>query len=150
MKKIILIILLAVIIIYLAYFFYSYYQKDNYFNQLLYKTNKENIFNKRAEPSLSNSLLNQSDQNLSPNLSLEIEAPQDKAVVKSNTILIKGKTAPLADVFINEKETKSDSQGNFSFNYSLDEGENELIIAANDNNGNYAEKVLTVELKTPN
>lgn len=150
MKKIILIILLAVIIIYLAYFFYSYYQKDNSFNQLPYKTNKENIFNKRAKSSPSNSLLNQSDQNLSPNLSLEIEAPQDKAVVNSNTILIKGKTAPLADVFINEKETKSDNQGNFSLNYSLDEGENELIIAANDNNGNYVEKVLTVELKTQN
>lgn len=150
MKKIILIILLAVIIIYLAYFFYSYYQKDNSFRQLPYKTKKENILNKKAEPSPSSSLLNQFGQNFSQNLSLEIETPQDKAVVNSKTILIKGKTAPLADVFINEKETKSDNQGSFSLNYSLDEGENELIITANDSNGNYAEKVLTVELKTPN
>jgi len=33
-------------------------------------------------------------------------------------------------------------------NYNLDEGENLLIITANDQDGNYAEKEITVFLQT--
>lgn len=146
MKKTILILSLLILISSFGYFFYSNFQQRQFLFHIPKKTIKEEISKNKVNTKAINNLTALSNNSLN----LEIETPQDKAVVSSKTILIKGKTAPLADVFINEKETKSDSQGNFSFNYSLDEGENELIIAANDNNGNYAEKVLTVELKTPN
>lgn len=82
------------------------------------------------------------------NFLLEINSPKDKATVSTTVIKVEGKANPSAEIFINEKETKADSTGNFSIEYELFEGENEIYISANDSSGNYVEKVITVYLET--
>ena len=47
-------------------------------------------------------------------------------------------------MFVNESETKADSSGNFSATLTLDEGENYILVVANDSSGNYAEKEFTI------
>ncbi len=77
-------------------------------------------------------------------ISLDVFQPQHASTVTNPTITVKGKTAPLADVFINEAEMKADTQGYFSTNLTLDEGENPIVIVVNDESGNSAEKELVV------
>jgi len=81
-------------------------------------------------------------------LSLEIVSPQNNATVTTATITITGKTKPNAEVLINDKELTADSQGNFSSDYQLEEGVNEIVIVANDELGNYIEKELSINLET--
>ncbi len=59
-------------------------------------------------------------------------------------LAISGSTTPGADVFVNETETIAGLDGRFSLTYQLDEGENTVIIVANDENGLFAEKEVTV------
>ncbi len=75
---------------------------------------------------------------------LTVSSPTNGSSVTSGSITIKGKTAPNADVFVNESEAKADANGNFSVTVSLDEGENYFVIVANDSVGNAAETELTV------
>lgn len=77
-------------------------------------------------------------------ISLEILSPANGVTVTSPNLAIKGITVARADVFINDLELKADSKGNFTAQLTLDEGENEIIIVANDEDGNVAEKELTV------
>lgn len=77
-------------------------------------------------------------------LELAIIKPVDGMVVSDNQLKVQGKTAPNAEVFINDRELKADSQGSFSANISLDEGQNVVVITASDEEGNYAEKELAV------
>ena len=86
---------------------------------------------------------------ISEGLLLEITSPQNDAIVNNPQITIKGTTGATADVFINEVETKADSKGNFSAKLTLEEGENEIVIVANDAEGNYAETQLTVTYAVP-
>jgi len=81
-------------------------------------------------------------------LTIVINEPADKVTVSSEKLTIKGTVStPSAEVFINDNEIKTDAAGNFFTEVSLDEGENEIIIIANDEQGNYAEKTLTVNLQ---
>ena len=82
------------------------------------------------------------------NLLLEITSPKDKSTVSSLIIRVEGKTAVNAEVFVNEKELKADILGNFSIDYELFEGENDIFVSANDSQGNYAEKTITVYLES--
>lgn len=75
---------------------------------------------------------------------LEIISPINQSIVNTASVTVKGKTAPNADVFINEKELKADGSGNFSSVMTLEEGDNYIIVAANDTEGNYAEKEIVV------
>jgi Glucodextranase, domain B len=77
-------------------------------------------------------------------LTLTISAPANGATVTNPAVAVKGKTSPNAEVFVNEAEGKADASGNFSIGLTLDEGENYLIIMANDAQGNVAEKELTI------
>jgi len=77
-------------------------------------------------------------------ITLTITSPSDGATVTSATVTVKGKTAPRAEVFINDVSTVADANGNFSANITLDEGENPIVIFANDADGNVAEKEITV------
>jgi len=86
--------------------------------------------------------------NINSGMSLDIITPADKAIVTVSPIEVKGKTLPGETVFINEKEMKADSMGNFSTTIALDEGENYIIIVANDKEGNYAERDLIITLET--
>lgn len=81
-------------------------------------------------------------------ITIEVYEPKDGQVVKNSNLTVKGKTAPLAEIFINEKELKADNQGNFNTSLFLDEGENIITVVASDEQGNYAEKELTVTLET--
>lgn len=77
-------------------------------------------------------------------IALEITSPQVSSTINTSSVLVQGKTSPLADVFVNDIETKADNSGNFSVNLNLDEGENDITIMANDSEGNFAEKELSV------
>ncbi len=82
-------------------------------------------------------------------LSLTVSQPADKSSVTSSTVAVSGKTQPKADVSVNDTDLKADIQGNFSTRITLDEGENTIVIVATDENGNYAEKEITVTYQTP-
>lgn len=75
---------------------------------------------------------------------LTISSPVNGSTVTSGSITVKGITTPKAEVFINDKSVIADSLGSFSVSIILDEGENSIVIAVNDSNGNYSEKELTV------
>ncbi|KKQ23707.1 MAG: N-acetylmuramoyl-L-alanine amidase CwlB [Candidatus Roizmanbacteria bacterium GW2011_GWC2_37_13] len=88
------------------------------------------------------------EESVEQGLTLELTSPKDKTTINVSTVIVSGKTSPGVDVFINEKELKADSSGNFSINYELFEGENNIFVAANDIFGNYAERSVTVYLET--
>ncbi len=77
-------------------------------------------------------------------LGLNIVEPKNGAVVSNSNLKVSGKTAPNAEVFVNDKELRADSTGNFSITVALDEGDNSIIISANDDNGNFSEQELTI------
>lgn len=77
-------------------------------------------------------------------ISLSITTPTPGQVVTLDRITVSGNTSPGADVFINDVETKANAAGQFSAKLILDEGENYILVVANDVNGKYAEKELTV------
>lgn len=84
------------------------------------------------------------DESYPSDFTLSITSPTSDSTVTSPTITVKGKTAPSAEVFINEKDTVADANGNFFVMLTLDEGENLIIVTANDDEGNSAEKELVV------
>jgi len=77
-------------------------------------------------------------------ISLTITDPTNNSTVTTPTLSIKGVTLPKADVFVNDSEVAADAQGKFTVQVTLDEGENTLVVTANDANGNFAEQDLTV------
>jgi len=79
---------------------------------------------------------------------LEITTPKENDVVSSSLLTVRGKTLPKADVFVNDKELRADSNGNFSTNITLDEGENMVVVVSNDNTGNYVEREFLVTLES--
>lgn len=89
---------------------------------------------------LPTAVSNQKEQKIN----IDITEPKNGSTTTVANILVKGQTVPNADVIVNEKEFKADTQGNFSTTITLDEGENTIYVAANDENGNFAEKEITV------
>lgn len=79
---------------------------------------------------------------------LTITSPENGAKLTSTNVSVKGKTVPNAEVFVNDAEGTADANGNFSISIGLEEGENQIIINANDEKGNVAEKVLTVTISS--
>ncbi|MBI3379855.1 hypothetical protein HY029_03820 [Candidatus Gottesmanbacteria bacterium] len=77
-------------------------------------------------------------------IQLSVISPTDNSVVTSPILTVKGNTKPNAELSINDKDTTADANGNFSTTLTLDEGENLIIITANDANGNVAEKEFTI------
>ena len=87
-------------------------------------------------------------EEVNSNLKLEVTSPKDKATTPSAIIKVEGITGPNAEVFVNEKELRADDLGNFSTEYELFEGENNIYVSANDSQGNYAEKLIIVYLES--
>jgi len=77
-------------------------------------------------------------------LTLTISSPAYGVTVTSAKLTVRGKTLPKAEVFVNDVETVADGSGNFSATLTLDEGENYIIVFANDDAGNAVEKELIV------
>jgi len=84
----------------------------------------------------------------SRNLPLTVISPANGATLSSTLLTLTGKTVPNADVFVNDQTTKADVNGNFSVKLTLDEGQNEIVVNANDANGNVVEVDLLVNVKT--
>ncbi len=151
MKKYFVFVFIAIFLSISGYFFYqnNFFKKNlrNKVNQLKTNINQKSI---KDESNLEK----KQNQNVSFNekqnqgFFLEIISPKDKQTFNQSAITVSGKTVKNAEIFVNNQETKSDDQGNFSLTYNLDEGENILMIVANDDNGNYLEKQLTVYLET--
>jgi len=81
-------------------------------------------------------------------LILEIIEPKNNAFYNSSLIRIFGKTKTKAEVYINDFKTIANEEGYFFVNYNFDTGENLLTITANDQDGNYAEKEITIFVET--
>ncbi len=77
-------------------------------------------------------------------ITLEITSPKNNSTVKNGTVTVSGKTLSNADVFVNDKELKADAFGNFSTSVQLDEGQNTIVVAANDPQGNISEREINV------
>jgi len=80
-------------------------------------------------------------------INLTVDQPKDGATVNNPSLQVKGATIAGATVFINEKETTAGNNGNFSATITLDEGENTVVVIAQDENGQVAEVDLTVTLQ---
>lgn len=80
----------------------------------------------------------------SSGLSLTVLTPLTGQTVVNAQIVIKGKTAPKAEVFVNDESLIADATGNFSQTVTLDEGDNYILVVANDADGNFAEKELSI------
>jgi hypothetical protein len=125
------------------------------FGSLVFLIKKQrNIFqnNQRVNQSTNQININQSTiptvEPVSQGLTLEVIEPKENATYNDPSIKVSGKTSTYAEVYVNDIQTKADEKGYFSLNYNLDEGENLLTITANDKDGNYAEKEITVFLQT--
>lgn len=86
---------------------------------------------------------------LESSILLQMISPANNVVVKSPKVTIRGKTVASAEVSINEKDTKADTNGNFAVDLTLDEGENLIVIVANDSEGKAAETELTLTYEIP-
>jgi hypothetical protein len=84
----------------------------------------------------------------STKIALTVTSPKDGDTLGSTNITVTGKTSPNADVFVDDQSGKADSNGNFSISLGLDEGSNQIVVSANDSNGNAAEQDLTVNVLT--
>lgn len=81
---------------------------------------------------------------LSSGITLSVSLPVNNSTVSNSSLTVKGKTVAGAEVFINDTETKADTVGNFSATITLEEGDNYILVVANDAAGNYSEKELSV------
>lgn len=77
-------------------------------------------------------------------ITLTITSPANNTTVSESRVTVRGRTAPKAEVFVNDAETKADGNGDFSATVTLDEGENYILVVANDESGRFSEKELTV------
>lgn len=75
---------------------------------------------------------------------LSVSQPQNGITVKNAQIKVIGKTTPNAEVFVNNTDTFADAKGNFSADYTLEEGENYILVGATDSLGKFSEKELVV------
>lgn len=71
--------------------------------------------------------------------SLDISEPTDGTTTKDRKIKVSGKTEPGVQVTINGNQIIINSDGNFSNELSLNDGENTLSIKATDNASNFTE-----------
>lgn len=84
----------------------------------------------------------------SKEISLVVISPKNGDTLSSTNVTVTGKTAPNADVFVNDAEGKADMNGNFSITLGLDEGKNQITVSANDANGNAAEETIMVNISS--
>lgn len=81
-------------------------------------------------------------------LFLIVTKPTSGGTLTSTKTVVKGKTIPGAEVFVNDIDTIADMYGNFSVNVDLEEGNNQIMVYANDSNGNVVEQNVIVDVKS--
>ena len=104
---------------------------------------REDMFSEQSIPTETTSS-NRSVGALEQTFKLQVLSPSDKSTVTSPTITFRGNTVAGAEVFVNDKETTADAQGNFSVQLTLEEGDNPIMVVANDADGNVSEAEITV------
>lgn len=79
---------------------------------------------------------------------LSIDSPQDGQIFKKDgrPVKVTGKTNPNVKITVNDFWAIVDDEGNYSYLYTLKDGENELKVVATDNADNKTEK--TIKIKT--
>lgn len=101
--------------------------------------------NKIEQPSIKNESAVTATIDESKNtLDFSLNQPTDGQIFTVSQITVSGKTDANAEVSVNDKDIKADSQGEFSTVVNLDEGDNIISILANDEYGNMAEKEIVV------
>lgn len=83
-------------------------------------------------------------QSVSSGLTISLTTPADNSTASTSSLKLSGTTKPGAQVFVNDTELKADAKGGFSTTVTLNDGDNEIFLAANDDVGNYAEKSIVV------
>jgi len=78
------------------------------------------------------------------NLSLDLEGIGDESVVRSDTVLLRGRTAPDAIVSVNGVIVEVQSDGTFELTLALDPGPNLVEIVASDLDGNTVSSSLAI------
>lgn len=80
----------------------------------------------------------------SPTLSVDFPTDGQTYHKSDNPIKVRGKTDPDVKVTINDFWAVNDSDGNYSYNFLLKSGDNNITIVATDDAGNKTEKSLKV------
>lgn len=80
----------------------------------------------------------------SDKIPLTVTSPKVGETLGSTNATVKGKTAPFAEVFVNDQSGKADAAGNFSINVGLDEGDNQIEVSVNDSDGNVSQLILNI------
>lgn len=148
MKKIIFIFLILIV----AYFSYYFYQQREI--PLLKKgflpagVKNQELISITTQPTKINQNETSPQDKSQKEFFLEIDYPTNGITVNQSTITLTGKTVPGAEIFINDIQLRAKSDGLFSATINLEEGENVLIVIADDDQGNYLEKEITVYLET--
>ncbi len=75
---------------------------------------------------------------------LDIKEPQDNQKTNSQEVKVAGSTDKEIYIRVNELPVVVDAQGNFQVSVKLKEGENKIVISAQDVAGNIEQKTLTV------
>lgn len=80
---------------------------------------------------------------------IEIFSPDDKQTfyLPKNKIEIKGKTEPEVTLMINDHQVILNTEGEFTYPFTLSSGENKIKLLATDKAGNQTEKELTLFLE---
>lgn len=139
MKKLILLVTIVIITTFgIGFVISSTLKKTAQDSELTIPSSVPSEITSNSQPSA------QEGQIQSSEITLTVISPADGATVTNPTLTVRGSTVPGAEVFINDLETVADASGNFSVRLTLDEGENPVVIFANDADGNTAETYLTV------
>jgi len=142
MKKLVPIIIGVVIIAVLAYI--SFQRAKNVSKSVVVQQTEVSVESTAQPPGTTVAPTTAELKAMATGITLTILTPANNSTVTSSVVAVKGKTVANGEVFVNDVEAKADSSGNFSVSLTLDEGENYILIVANDINGNYSEKDLTV------
>ena len=78
---------------------------------------------------------------------LIIKSPSFGAIIEKSPVMVEGKTAPAATLYLNGQLISSDSEGNFQQEVNLKDGENNIVLAAQSRTGKKSEKTLTIIYK---
>ncbi len=122
-------------------YFYPKISKTINLNTTSPKVTVENEF---SQPKVSPEANTPEEKPTTQQFSFAVTSPTSGTTVNVDTVTITGKTVPQADIFVNEVDTKADAAGNFSIAYTLEEGENYLIVGANDEFGHSDETELKI------
>ncbi len=84
-------------------------------------------------------------------LSLEVQGPDDGAIVRNSAVVVFGRTAPGATVTVGSVSIVADRDGRFQLEVRLEPGENRIEVVASDGAGRSLSttRIVTFEVQAP-